>query len=48
VELPITDLDDATVKIDPLESESVPGAIGVPMKVHATGLEATFADPVVI
>lgn len=48
VELPITDLDEATVKIDPLESESVPGAIGVPMKVHATGLQATFADPVVI
>ena len=48
VELPITDLGDATVKIDPLEGESVPGAIGVPMKVHATGLQATFADPVVI
>ena len=48
VELPITDLDEATVKIDPLEGESVPGAIGVPMKVHATGLQATFADPVVI
>ena len=48
VELPITDLDEATVKIDPLEGESVPRAIGVPMKVHATGLQATFADPVVI
>ena len=48
VELPITDLGDATVKIDPLEGESVPGAIGVPMKVHATGLQATVADPVVI
>jgi hypothetical protein len=48
VDLPITDLDEATVKIDPLEHESVPGAIGVPVKVHATGLQATFADPVVI
>ena len=48
VELPITDLGEASVTIAPLEGESVPGAIGVPMKVHATGLEATFADPVVI
>jgi hypothetical protein len=48
VELPITDLNGATVTIDPLQGESVPGALGVPIKVHATGLQATFADPAVI
>jgi hypothetical protein len=48
VELPQTDLNGASVTIDPLEGESVPGALGVPMKVHATGLQATFADPAVI
>ena len=48
VELPITDLNGATVTIDSLPGESVPGALGVPIKVHATGLQATFADPAVI
>ncbi len=48
MELPITDLNGATVTIDPLPGESVPGALGVPIKVHATGLQATFADPAVI
>jgi hypothetical protein len=49
LEAPTTDLNGpATLSITPLEGEQVPGALGVPMKVHATGLEATFADPAVI
>ncbi len=34
--------------VEPLDGESVTGAIGVPMKVHALGLDASIADPAVI
>ena len=34
--------------IRPLDGENVAGAIGVPMKVHAPGLDASIADPAVI
>ncbi len=36
------------VSIEELSGEKVKGAIGVPMKVHADGLDATLADPAVI
>jgi hypothetical protein len=48
VRLPDTDPDGADVVIEPLEGESAPGAIGVPIKVHAIGMQATIADPAVI
>ncbi len=38
----------ADATIEPLTDIDVPGAIGYPMKVHATGLVANVADPAVI
>ena len=35
-------------RIEPLDGVQVAGAIGVPMKVHATGMLANVADPAVI
>jgi hypothetical protein len=48
IQLPATDPDDAKVSIEPLDGVQVRGAIGVPMKVHATGMLASVADPAVI
>jgi hypothetical protein len=48
VRLPDTDPNGADVVIEPLEGESEPGTIGVPIKVHAIGMQATIADPAVI
>ena len=45
---PATDSNGVETVIEPLVDETVAGAIGVPMKVHAMGLEATLADPAVI
>ena len=38
----------AEASIEPLDGVQVRGAIGVPMKVHATGMLANVADPAVI
>ena len=48
IQLPVTDPDDAEASIEPLDGVQVVGAIGVPMKVHATGMLANVADPAVI
>ena len=48
IQLPVTDPDDAKASIQPLDGVQVAGAIGVPMKVHATGMLASVADPAVI
>jgi hypothetical protein len=46
--MPVTDPDGAKATINPLDGLAVGGAVGVPMKVHATGLEANVADPAVV
>ena len=46
--IPVTDPDGATATIEPLTGEAVGGAVGVPMKVHATGMVANVADPAVV
>ena len=48
LKIPVTDTDGAVVVVEPLDGVTVKGAVGVPMKVHATGLDATLADPAVI
>ena len=48
IQLPVTDPDGAEASIEPLDGVQVAGAIGVPMKVHATGMLANVADPAVI
>jgi hypothetical protein len=48
IQLPVTDPDVAKASIEPLDGVQVVGAIGVPMKVHATGMLANVADPAVI
>ena len=46
--IPVTDPDGADFSVEPLDGVVVKGAVGVPMKVHATDLDATLADPAVI
>ncbi len=46
--VPADDPGGASVVITPLEGVKVKGAVGVPMKVHATGLTATPSDPAII
>ena len=48
IRLPATDPDGAEATIEPLDGVQVSGALGVPMKVHATGMLASVADPAVI
>jgi hypothetical protein len=48
ITFPAADAGEAEAKIEPLTDIDVPGAIGHPMKVHATGLVANVADPAVI
>lgn len=48
IRLPATDPDGAEASIEPLDDVRVGGALGVPMKVHATGMLANVADPAVI
>jgi hypothetical protein len=48
ITFPAIDADGADATIEPLTGVDVPGAVGYPMKVHATGLVANVADPAVI
>jgi hypothetical protein len=48
IRLPATDPNGAEATIDALDGMQVSGALGVPMKVHATGMLANVADPAVI
>jgi hypothetical protein len=48
ITLPAISGDDTTTTIEPLTEVDVPGAVGHPMKVHATALLASVADPAVI
>ena len=48
IRLPATDPNGAEATIDALDGVQVRGALGVPMKVHATGMLANVADPAVI
>jgi hypothetical protein len=49
LKLPASDTDGpGTTTVEPLAGEQVKGAVGVPMQVHASDLDATLADPAVI
>jgi hypothetical protein len=48
LKVPVTDTDGVQSTIAQLDGQQVKGEIGVPMEVHASGLDATIADPAVI
>jgi hypothetical protein len=48
IRIPTVSGNDTRTTIEPLTGVDVPGTVGHPMKVHATGLEANVADPAVI